>query len=134
MSELSSEQWHLSAHAESQSELVLTLRLCVMRADCSHYMKVFDAPPPSRPLRSQKAKDLLKHIDAHHGTLAFARRWLDDAGAKGHALAIKELCDMGIVGKHPPLVDNRGAYTAQFEHTFFIKGASKEILSRGDDF
>jgi len=102
--------------------------------ECSHYMKVFDRAQEFRPLRTKGAKDLLRHIDTHHGTLAFARRWLDDNGATGHMAGLRELTDAGIVSKHPPLVDIKGSYTAQFEHTFFLKPSSKEILSRGDDY
>ena len=100
--------------------------------DCSHYMKTWDQP--TRALRTKGAKDLLRHIDTHHGTLAFARRWLDDAGATAHMGALKELCDAGVVQKCPPLVDIKGSYTAQFEHTFFLGPSQKEILSRGDDY
>jgi len=100
--------------------------------DCSHYMKSWDQP--TRPLRTKAAKDLLRHIDAHHSTLAFARRWLDDAGQQGHMAALKELCDAGVVNKYPPLVDIKGSYTAQFEHTMFLRPTCKEILTRGDDY
>jgi methionyl aminopeptidase len=76
----------------------------------------------------------LAHIIKHHRTLAFARRWLDDEGQTNHGLALRELCDAGIVNPYPPLVDIRGSYTAQFEHTFFLRPTCKEILSRGDDY
>jgi hypothetical protein len=102
--------------------------------ECSHYMKDFESDGKFRPLRTKGAKDLLRHIDAHHSTLAFARRWLDDDGMKSHLGSLNELCDAGIVNRYPPLVDIKGSYTAQFEHTFFLKGSSKEILSRGDDY
>jgi methionyl aminopeptidase len=105
--------------------------------ECSHYMKDFEVAKGAtqhRPLRTKAAKDLLRHIDAHHGTLAFARRWLDDAGATGHMGGLKELVDAGVLTKHPPLVDIKGSFTAQFEHTFFLRPTCKEILSRGDDY
>lgn len=100
--------------------------------ECSHYMRAFD--DDFRPLRTKAAKDLLRHIDQHHSTLAFARRWLDDEGCKNYMGGMKELCDAGAVTAHPPLVDIKGSYTAQFEHTFFLKPSCKEILSRGDDY
>lgn len=34
----------------------------------------------------------------------------------------------------PPLVDVKGSYTAQFEHTFILRPTVKEVLSRGDDY
>lgn len=43
--------------------------------DCSHYMKVFDAPHV--PLRLPRAKKLLSHITKTFGTLAFCKRWLE---------------------------------------------------------
>merc|ERR1712232_1117655 len=43
--------------------------------ECSHYMKVFDAPHV--PLRMQSSKRLLAHINKTFGTLAFCRRWLE---------------------------------------------------------
>ena len=49
--------------------------------ECSHYMKVFNAPHV--PLRLPSAKKLLSHINKTFGTLAFCRRWLerDDGGS-----------------------------------------------------
>lgn len=49
--------------------------------ECSHYMKNFDLP--HIPLRSNRAKKLLTHINKTFGTLAFCRRWLerDDGGS-----------------------------------------------------
>ena len=95
-------------------------------------MKAFDEE--FRPLRTKAAKDLLRHIDQHHSTLAFARKWLDEEGQKAYMGGLKELCDAGVVNPCPPLVDIKGSYTAQFEHTFFLKPSCKEILSRGDDY
>jgi methionyl aminopeptidase len=91
--------------------------------ECSHYMKNYDSE--FRPLRTKAAKDLLRHIDTHHGTLAFARRWLEDDGCKGYLGGLKELCDAGVVCALPPLCDIRGSYTAQFEHTFFLRPTCK---------
>ncbi len=107
--------------------------------ECSHYMRAWqgaDGPAvqPARPPRSKAARDLLAHIDSTRSTLAFARRWLDDAGFKGHWAALRELCDMELVNPYPPLVENRSAYTAQWEHTLFLRPTCKEIISRGDDY
>eukprot|EP00466_Bigelowiella_natans_P019015 jgi/Bigna1/52029/estExt_Genewise1Plus.C_50013 len=99
---------------------------------CSHYMKNFDAP--FRQLRSRKSKQLLTHIDKNFGTLAFCRRWLEDQGQKGYLMALKELCDLDIVRKYPPLCDKAGCYTAQFEHTILLRPNCKEVVSRGSDY
>ena len=100
--------------------------------ECSHYMKAFDAPHV--PLRVARARSLLKTIDKNFGTLAFCRRFLDRLGEEKYLLGLKNLCDSGIVTPCPPLCDNRGSYTAQFEHTFVLKPTCKEVLSRGDDY
>ncbi len=100
--------------------------------DCSHYMKNFDAPHV--PLRMQTSKALLGHINKSHGTLAFCKRWLDRAGLTKYQMALKNLCDVGIVQPYPPLCDVKGSYVAQYEHTFYLRPTCKEVLSRGDDF
>jgi len=112
--------------------------------ECSHYMKNFDAPHV--PLRMPRSKKLLGHINKTFGTLAFCRRWLEreDGGSfftngmKGrqekYMGALKNLCDVGIVQAYPPLVDVKGCYTAQYEHTLILRPTCKEVLSRGDDY
>mmetsp|Transcript_4679 Transcript_4679/g.9083 ORF Transcript_4679/g.9083 Transcript_4679/m.9083 type:complete len:1148 (+) Transcript_4679:210-3653(+) len=112
--------------------------------ECSHYMKNFHAPHV--PLRLSGAKKLLAHVNKTFGTLAFCRRWLEreDGGSfavngnKGkqekYLGALKNLCDVGIVQPYPPLVDVKGCYTAQYEHTLVLRPTCKEILSRGDDY
>ena len=72
--------------------------------ECSHFMKVFDAP--HIPLRMQSSKRLLAHINKTFGTLAFCRRWLerDDGGSatvngtngrqEKYMGALKNLCDV----------------------------------------
>ena len=89
-------------------------------------MKNYDSEGAGRrPLRTKAAKDLLRHIDSHHGTLAFARRWLDDDGVKGALMGLRELVDADVVQACPPLVDIKGSYTAQFEHTLFMRPTCK---------
>jgi len=112
--------------------------------DCSHYMKDFYAPHV--PLRLPKAKKLLSHINKTFGTLAFCKRWLErpDGGSfttngnagkqEQYSAALKNLCDVGIVTPYPPLVDIKGSYVAQYEHTLLLRPTCKEVLSRGDDF
>lgn len=100
--------------------------------DCSHFMKRADAGHV--PLRTAAAKSLLSHINRTFNTLPFCRRWLDAAGQTKHLMALRQLVDAGIISDHPPLVDIKGCYTAQFEHTFVLKPTCKEVLSRGDDY
>jgi methionyl aminopeptidase len=100
--------------------------------ETSHYMKNYDVGHV--PLRMPKAKQLLTTITKHFGTLAFCRRWLDRTGESKYLMALKNLCDVGIVDPYPPLCDIKGCYTAQFEHTIILRPTCKEVLSRGDDY
>eukprot|EP01096_Ripella_sp_DP13-Kostka_P010407 TRINITY_DN4090_c0_g1_i2.p2 TRINITY_DN4090_c0_g1~~TRINITY_DN4090_c0_g1_i2.p2 ORF type:complete len:320 (+),score=155.28 TRINITY_DN4090_c0_g1_i2:265-1224(+) len=100
--------------------------------ECSHYMKRFNAP--NAPLRTPRAKKLLQFINREFSTLAFCRRWLDDGGEDKHLMALKSLCDAGVVDAYPPLLDVKGSYVAQYEHTLILRPTCKEVLSRGDDF
>ncbi|CAK1604086.1 unnamed protein product [Parnassius mnemosyne] len=100
--------------------------------DCSHYMKNFDQQ--FVPLRLQSSKVLLNLINKNFGTLAFCKRWLERAGATRYAMALKDLCDKGVVDAYPPLCDIKGCYTAQFEHTILLRPTCKEVVSRGDDY
>jgi methionyl aminopeptidase len=100
--------------------------------ECSHYMKNFDAPYV--PLRLQSSKQLLGIVNKNFGTLAFCKRWLDRAGATKYQMALKDLCDKGVVEAYPPLCDIKGCYTAQYEHTIMLRPTCKEVVSRGDDY
>jgi len=110
--------------------------LVVEDMETSHYMKVYDHDTSAAiaRLRSKNAKDVLKHIDTHHGTLAFCRRWLEEDGLTNHSIGLKQLCDNDIVRPYPPLCDTRGSFTAQYEHTLFLRPHCVEVVSRGDDY
>ena len=81
-----------------------------------------------------RAKSLFETIDREFGTLPFCRRYLDRVGEEKYLLALKNLCDSGHVDGYPPLVDVKGSYTAQYEHTLVLGPTRKEVLSRGDDY
>lgn len=100
--------------------------------EVSHYMKNFDAGHV--PLRLARSKQLLNVINQNFGTLAFCRRWLDRLGQTKYLMALKDLCDKGIVDPYPPLSDIKGSYTAQFEHTILLRPTCKEVISRGHDY
>jgi len=101
--------------------------------EISHFMK---APtlPPGGIRGGPKAKELYNFINKSYSTLAFARRWLDQAGITRYAISLKNLTDCGAVNPYPPLVDADGSFTAQFEHTLALKPSSKEVFSRGEDY
>ncbi|WKY04278.1 hypothetical protein Q1695_005345 [Nippostrongylus brasiliensis] len=102
--------------------------------ECSHYMKNFELAEEHIPLRLPRSKALLNTIDKNFGTLAFCRRWVDRLGENKYLMALKDLCDKGIVDPYPPLCDVKGCYTAQWEHTLVLRPTCKEVLSRGDDY
>ncbi|TSM52238.1 Methionine aminopeptidase 2 [Bagarius yarrelli] len=105
--------------------------------ECSHYMKNFEVGHvPIRQVGKMlpRAKHLLNVINENFGTLAFCRRWLDRLGETKYLMALKNLCDLGIIDPYPPLCDTKGCYTAQFEHTILLKPTCKEVVSRGDDY
>ncbi|CAD7693285.1 unnamed protein product [Nyctereutes procyonoides] len=79
-------------------------------------------------------KHLLNVINENFGTLAFCCRWLDHLGESKYFMALKNLCDLGIVDPYPPSCDIKGSYTAQFEHTILLFPMCKEVVSRGDDY
>lgn len=84
--------------------------------------------------RLPRAKHLLNVINENFGTLAFCRRWLDRHGESKYLMALKNLCDLGIIDPYPPLCDTKGSYTAQYEHTILLRPTCKEVVSRGDDY
>ncbi|CAB4271791.1 unnamed protein product [Prunus armeniaca] len=66
--------------------------------ECSHYMKNFEVG--HIPLRMPRAKQLLATINKNFSTLAFCRRYLDRLGETKYLMALKNLCDAGIVQLH----------------------------------
>ena len=81
-----------------------------------------------------RAKQLLTTINKNFDTLAFCRRYLDRLGEQKYLMALKNLCEVGIINPCYPLCDVKGSYVAQYEHTFLLRPTCKEVLSRGDDF
>ncbi|KAF9304561.1 Methionine aminopeptidase 2 [Mortierella antarctica] len=107
----------------------------IVRTDmeCSHYSRAYDVPK-TIPIRLARAKTLFDTINREFGTLPFCRRYLDRLGEDKYLLALRSLVDSGHVNAHPPLVDVKGSFTAQYEHTFVLRPTRKEVLSRGDDY
>jgi methionyl aminopeptidase len=101
--------------------------------DCSHYARKVDAPA-NVPLRLTTAKSLLRTINKSFGTLPFCRRYLDRIGETKYLLALNHLVQQGIVQDYPPLCDQIGSMTAQFEHTILLRPTVKEVVSRGIDY
>ncbi|KAH8671459.1 methionine type metalloexopeptidase [Xylariales sp. PMI_506] len=100
--------------------------------EVSHYALRSDAPTVD--LRVASAKSLLNVIKKNFGTLPWCRRYLDRIGQEKYLLGLNQLVKTGIVEDYPPLVDKKGSYTAQFEHTILLRPTVKEVISRGDDY
>ncbi|EPE08308.1 methionine aminopeptidase [Ophiostoma piceae UAMH 11346] len=101
--------------------------------ECSHYAKRADAPA-NVPLRLTSAKTVLSVINKNFGTLPFCRRYIDRLGHDKYLLGLNNLVASNIVEAYPPLVDKKGSYTAQYEHTILLRPNVKEVISRGDDY
>ncbi|KAH9906911.1 methionine aminopeptidase 2-like protein [Xylariomycetidae sp. FL2044] len=102
------------------------------QGEVSHYALNGDAPKVD--LRLSSAKSLLNVIKKNFGTLPWCRRYLDRLGQEKYLLGLNNLVQSGIVEDYPPLVDKKGSYTAQFEHTILLRPTVKEVISRGDDY
>ncbi|KAL1872629.1 hypothetical protein VTK73DRAFT_1433 [Phialemonium thermophilum] len=100
--------------------------------EVSHYALRGDASKVD--LRLSSAKSILNVIKKNFGTLPFCRRYLDRLGQEKYLLGLNNLVANGIVESYPPLVDKKGSYTAQFEHTILLRPTVKEVISRGDDY
>ncbi|RYP31951.1 hypothetical protein DL767_005492 [Monosporascus sp. MG133] len=100
--------------------------------EVSHYALRTNAPKVD--LRLSSAKSLLNVIKKNFGTIPFCRRYLDRLGQEKYLLGLNNLVTQGIVEDYPPLVDKKGSYTAQFEHTILLRPTVKEVISRGDDY
>lgn len=100
--------------------------------ECSHYATnkgVEHLKPPS-----ERSKQLLETIKQNFGTLPWCRRYLERTGEEKYLFALNQLVRHGIVEEYPPIVDKRGSYTAQFEHTILLHPHKKEVVTKGDDY
>ena len=77
--------------------------------------------------RLPRAKSLLATINKSFGTLPFCRRYLDRLGEQKYLMGLRNLVSAGVVTEYPPLVDTKGCYTAQLEHTILLRPTCKEV-------
>lgn len=99
--------------------------------ECSHYALHPDVEPG---YLTERAQQLQANIKANFGSLPWCRRYLERAGEDKYLLALNQLIRAGVVEDYPPLVDARGSFTAQYEHTILLHPHKKEVVTRGDDF
>lgn len=101
--------------------------------DCSH----FALNPPTRktkPIRLAMAKQLQSTIYKNFKTLPWCRRYLERIGEQRYLLALRNLVEAGVVEEYPPLVDVKGSFVAQYEHTIILRPTCKEVVSQGEDW
>lgn len=96
----------------------------------SHYMV---SPNPHIPRTPQQRK-LLKNLQDNFSTLAFCPRFIEHYGEKKYQISLKQLVENHSVTPFPALLDVKGSYVSQSEHTFILLPTHKEILSRGNDY
>ncbi|KFH43589.1 Methionine aminopeptidase-like protein [Hapsidospora chrysogenum ATCC 11550] len=90
------------------------------------------ASPATLPLAT--AKRLYKTIQENFGTIVFCRRYLERLGVERYLAGLSCLVSHGVLEAYPPLVDTKGSYSAQFEHTILLRESNKEVISRGFDY
>ena len=84
----------------------------------------------AKSVKSNYAKQLLKHIESSFSTLPFAERWLKDVVPKAkHREAFKELLTSKSVMGYPVFVEVSGKPVTQAEHTVLIKDDGCEVLT-----
>ncbi|KAJ5142434.1 Winged helix-turn-helix transcription repressor DNA-binding [Penicillium bovifimosum] len=80
------------------------------------------------------ARSLYQKINDNFGSLVFCRRYLERLGVERYLAGMNNLVSNGYVELYQPLMDVKGSYSAQFEHTILLRESCKEVISRGDDY
>jgi methionyl aminopeptidase len=111
--------------------------------DYSTELNHFMMPPEALTKTNSKlifdiSKKALNYIKKDRGTLPFASRWIyknmDNSLRNKTMSGVKELVNKGLVNKYPPLVDIKGSYTSQYEHTIYVSEKGVENLSTSTDY
>jgi methionyl aminopeptidase len=107
--------------------------ICTMdQSNISHYMRKKEYSKNSIKLNT--TKNVLNVITKEKGTLPFCSRWLQNTGVKGANFGLNDLFKNEIIEVYPPIVDKKGTYTSQCEHTVYLHENGKEVLSYGGDY
>lgn len=101
------------------------------KSGCSHYMLNPVAQPAIKLEGSKKLYQAIKH---HFHTLPFCPRYIEAYMKTTSPAYLKNLVNLDLVEEYPPLVDRKGSFVSQFEHTLYIGESSKEVLTAGDDY
>lgn len=83
-----------------------------------------------KPVRSPFAREILRYIHEEYQTLPFTTRWLVRKFGQGKTnLALKELVNLGVLDKFPPLPEKNKGMVSQAENTFLID-EKVEVLTK----
>ncbi|GER40548.1 methionine aminopeptidase 2 [Striga asiatica] len=109
-----------------------------------------NSTPNVFPIEIEKRKKIVNQSYMSVECVSFCRRYLDRIGETKYLMALKNLCDAGIVNQSymsspsrfctvtlqacPPVCDVKGSYISQFDHTILPRSTFKEVISRGDDY
>jgi methionyl aminopeptidase len=77
---------------------------------------------------------LLNKIRSKFNTLPFTNRYIELFNMSNYKKNLENLSNNNYLHSYPPLYVNKGAYTAQYEHTVYISENKKIIFSRGEDY
>jgi methionyl aminopeptidase len=83
----------------------------------------------SKGIRTGFVRDIVKQIGSWNG-LPFTTRWLTSKFSEAQVkFALNQLDQLGILQKHPPLVERQGGLVSQAEHSLYI-GEEVEVLTK----
>lgn len=77
---------------------------------------------------------LLNKIRSTFTTLPFTNRYIELFNMPNYKTNLENISNNNYLHSYPPLYVNKGAYTAQYEHTVYIGENKKIIFSKGEDY
>jgi methionyl aminopeptidase len=88
----------------------------------------------STQLKLDSTKKLYNKIYSAFNTLPFTDRYVELFNIGNWKGNLKILSSYNLIHSYPPLCAEKGAYTAQYEHTVYIGDNKKIVFSRGEDY
>lgn len=85
-------------------------------------------------LKLDSTKKLLRKIKNNFSTLPFTDRYVELFNISNYKTHLKILSNHNYLYSYPPLCVNKGAFSAQYEHTIYIGDNTKIIFSNGEDY
>ena len=85
-------------------------------------------------LKLESSKKLFGKIKNSFKTLPFTNRYVELFNISNYKTNLKILSSNNYLYSYPPLCVNKGAVTAQYEHTVYIGNNKKIIFSNDEDY